>query len=206
MKATGTILEHAYGYERLSEYTTWNGGYAGYASASQSYAYVSKFQTPEFVGVSESVTFTISMTTGMPDRDGNVNLRYAICSSDANATSYMQTIETVEDENQLVEGTMTVSGISTEVSAKTFTIEINRLAPNTIYYLVLWGYDTTGVSMRAVVGGGIDHVVELDYHSGLVYIRVDGEDIPHEVFIDNGTDWDRYIVHIDNGTDWDQCG
>lgn len=206
MKATGSILGHAYGWNTLSEYTTWNGGYAGSASLTQQYAYISKFQTPEFIGVSESVTFTIAMTSGLPDTNGNVNLRYAICSSDANATSYMQTTDVVEDANQLTSGNMTISDISTEVKAKTFTISTGRLASNTVYYLVLWGYDATGVSMRAVAGGGIDHVVELEYHSGLVYID-DGTSIePHEIFIDNGESWDRYIAYIDNGIDWDQCG
>lgn len=159
MATNCTIIGQAWGQGSLSTYSK-NPAYAGWQST-QGWAYVLKFTTPTFSGTSKSIEFGIRMKKGYGE---TVNLRYAICTSDANATSYMNTTEAVNDANQIVTGTTTQSGLTTDTYAlKTFTVQTSALASNTTYYLILWAYDTTGVEIGAVtsdVWG--DHSIVVD--------------------------------------------
>lgn len=197
--ASATVVSQAYGYSSLSDYTTYNPAYAGYGSGNR-YAYVLQFVTPEFIGASESAAFDIVMGKGVGD---NVNLHYAICTSDANITSYMNTTEAVSDENQITSGTLTIEGLVVAYEYKTLTITTSALKPSTTYYLILWGSEDTGIEIRQVNSEWGEHSVTIGYNLGVVYIDNGSGLEAYQAYIDNGTGWDLCIPHIDNGTGWD---
>lgn len=197
--ASATVVGQAYGYSTLNGYTTYNPAYAGFGSNNR-YAFVLQFITPEFIGASESIAVDMVMGIGVGE---NVDLRYAICTSDANITSYMGTTATVNDENQVASGTLTIEGLTAVLEKETLTINTSALKPSTTYYLILWGAGDTGVEIRQVNSEWGDHSVSMGYNTGLVYIDNGSGLEAYQAYIDNGTGWDLCIPHIDNGTGWD---
>lgn len=198
--ATGVIEGQAHGYATLSNYVN-APGYAGYNGSSY-YANVIKFTTPDFVGASESIEIGLFMNEGV---GSDVTLRYAICTSDANKASYMNTTAAVTDENQIAAGTVTFEDLTSNVEKRTFTIETAKLEPNTTYYLFMWASGKTGVSLKEPSGAFGDSSVFVSYNSGLVYIDNGSELEAYQFYVDNGSDWDLHIPFIDNGSGWDMC-
>jgi hypothetical protein len=134
----------------------WNGGTWSYSSTAARYAgwsgdtyYVTfvQFKTPSFTGKSTSVDFNMYMQKGVGT---TANLRYAICTSDANHSSYHQTASAVTDSYQIVSGTTSLTGLSSTATSYKINIVTDKLQPNTTYYLALWSSDKTGVSLLGI--------------------------------------------------------
>ena len=160
--SNGTFLGQAYGSVSLPEYNTTLAAVAGSVGGT-AYAYFLKFRTPSFTGESKSVTFSIPMYKGSGE---SATLRRAILTSDANSTKYMMTTASVTDSNQVsgTAGTVTFSGLGSETDYNSFTVDATGLKSNTVYYLVLWGYNSTGISVRqSGVEAWGSHAVSLSY-------------------------------------------
>lgn len=190
------IVGHAYSYTTLGDYNQ-GVAYAGYAG-SLYYAYVQKFTTGGFLGASESVNFTMYVTNGVGD---SVTLRYAICSSDSNKNAYCGTSKIVVDQNQIVNGTITVSNLSAEVERRIITIPVTALKANTTYYLMLWASGNTGISLKGISSAWGNFSTEVGYNSGLAWIGADA----YQCYVRNGSNWDLCIPYIREGVDWHIC-
>jgi hypothetical protein len=130
-----TFVGQANGYTSLSSYSD-SLVYAGYADDWRLYAASIKFTAPTFSGISESVTFTINMGEGLST---TATLRYAICTSDANIKSYMNTSEEVSDQYQIASGTINVTAPNEGyINTNTFTINTTKLQSDSTFYLILW--------------------------------------------------------------------
>lgn len=196
------------------EYNTTDAAYAGRNELDQYYAYVLKFTTPEFQGVSQNIDVAIWMYNNL--NDTTVTLRYALCTSDANKTSYVNTSEIVSDTNQIATGTVTFDELALSLDAlaiakksQTFSIETEKVESNKTYYLFLWAFDSedTGVEIISATSdyyGG--HSVSIGYNSGIIYIDNGSSFDAYQCYIDNGSSWDLCIPYIDNGSNWDICG
>lgn len=58
---------------------------------------------------------------------------------------------------------------------------------------------------EVTVKGDVSVIVVFMLSGGMVFITVDGADIPHYVFIEDGSSWDLYEAYIDSGTEWILC-
>lgn len=172
------------------------------------YTTIIKFKTPNFpVAASEYLKFTIRIHSYNPT--GIVDLRYAVCTSDKNYSSYYNVYGEVSDSNQLETGVVTWNS-STGVYYE-LTVNNRKFKANTEYYLFLWSatsdennhvtLNTAGWTSQYAPG----HVIELGYNRGIVYIDNGAELSYYQCYIDNGSGWDVYIPYIDNGTTWDLC-
>ena len=187
----------------------YSGGWVGYrntsayAGTNQSayYPYILKFTTPDFLGASESVTFTLGMTKGT---GATPTLRYALCTSDANKTNYQDTNAAVTDANQIAAGTFKTGTLSTAVTLQTLSISTAKLEPSKTYYLFLWGYASQSSPAWVTVNDTSYHAVSVAYNSGLARIG-DGSNMnEYQCYIGNGTNYDGpYIPYVGNGTGWD---
>lgn len=201
-KSNGSIIGFANGYSTLGTYNSSTTYYIVGYNNSNRYAGVLKFKTPSFSGVSTSITFNFYAQI----RSTESNLRYAICSSDSNATKYMGTTSAVSDTNQILSGTISLTSVSsTEISKKTINVSTDKLKSNTTYYLFLWCSNNTNIQVYDVMSSTRGASVSLVYEGGIIYID-NGESFDsYQVYIDNGTSWDMYIPYIDNGSGWDIC-
>jgi hypothetical protein len=143
---TGTIIGQAYGYSSLSSYSTQKGAVGGY-SGERHYAYVLKFNIPDFNGLSKSIKFDMYINNQLGQKVAN--LRYAICDSDENAKKYMGTTSEVIDPHQKATGTISIQELSSTTKKHTLEIDTTNLELGGTYYLFLWGYDKTGISFVA---------------------------------------------------------
>ena len=161
--ANGTIVGQRYGSYSLPDYTTTNPAYAGYNGESY-YAYFLKFTTPAFTGKCASISFNLYMYAGV---GSTANMRHAICTSDANATKYLNTTAAVSDAYQVsgTVGTTAIANMTSDTAVKTITVNTAALAPSTTYYLVLWSSDKTGVSIRQVLYTGGNPAVTVTYYN-----------------------------------------
>ncbi len=91
-----------------------------------------KFVMPAFTGVSTSANFGVYVYSSA----SNLRLRWALCSSDANKTSYCNTSGAVSEGYQLASGTVNSSG--TGYRTLTFTANTSAIKSNTTYYLIIW--------------------------------------------------------------------
>lgn len=119
--------------------------YVGYGSSTEFFPYSLKFTLPTFTGKSASVKFSLAMLSGFRNgtKSANVNLRWALCTSDANISKY-NTSGTVSDSNQIVSGTVTYSGLSSSVSYKELTVSTTALESGASYCLIFWGNNSGG--------------------------------------------------------------
>ena len=196
---------------------------SAYAGSATGYYYTTKitFKTPSFSGTPGSITFKLAMSQFVGT---SVNLRYAICSSDANKASYCNTFSAVSDANLIIAGTANITGLTTGLSAselyKEITINASELASNKTYYLFLWSSTSEATNPKCVViqpqGAYLDantkvnHTISITVgsggdggQSGLVYIDNGTSFEAYQVYIYNGSGWDLYIPYIDNGSGWD---
>lgn len=150
------------------DYNTWDVAYAGFAGGSLYGVTILRFDVPAFVGVSEGLDLGIVMTVGL---GSEAVLRYAVCTSDANREAYMNTSGAVADENQIDAGTITFSGLTSDVVKKTAAIKTTKIKGGSTYYLFLWAYGDTGVSIKSVTGAYGDHSVSIGYNLGVVRLK-----------------------------------
>lgn len=187
-------------------YDTASSAYVGYGSSTTFYPYALKFTVPVFTGVSSAVVFSLSMYSGY--RNGSkspaVDLRWALCTSDANINSY-NTAGTVSDPNQIASGTGTVTfdGLNSATSTiKKLTVPTTALKPGGSYFLILWGNNSGGYSGdTAAMNAASKHSAILEYNSGVVRIG----DLTAIAYRDTGTGWEVLIPDKDTGTEWEVC-
>lgn len=181
-------------------------GFAGYNSGYDTTFL--RFTTPDFSG-SRPVLYFNFRTGYMNYRGDEVELRYALCTSDANYLNYMKTNSDVEDENQIATGTAVFDtvgpgGMSNYIETTTgrayLTIEGVEIKKNTTYYLILWA----ATSANAYTGI-VPMTVAVGYDNGTVYINDGAGLAAYQPYIDNGESWDLVIPHIDEGTAWSPC-
>ena len=185
-------------------YDTASSAYVGYGSSTTFYPYALKFTVPEFVGASSAVVFSLSMYGGYRNgsKSSSVNLRWALCTSDANIDSY-NTAGAVSDANQIVSGTVTFDGLNSSTSTiKTLNIPTTALKPGGTYYLVLWGNNSGGYSGdTATINAASKHSAVLEYGSGVARIG----DLVATVCRDTGAGWEFLIPNKEDGTSWEVC-
>lgn len=151
----------------------WNGGWtdysdkAAYAGTNQSafYTFVLKFTAPEFAGVSKKLRFRLGMTKGAGT---DITLRWALCASDANKNSYLNTNGAVTDSNQISSGTMKATGLSTAITYQQLEISTGRVKAGGTYYLILWGYNPQSSPAWCTVNNTSYGSVTLESVAGIV--------------------------------------
>lgn len=160
--ANGSIIGSAWNSGSWA-YSSTAARYAGYAGTNEYYVTFFQFKTPSFAGVSSSVSFNLYLSSG---KGTTVNFRYAICTSDANHSKYHGTISAVTDSYQVTSGTTSID-MPSESSGllRTITINTASLKTDTTYYLALWSYDNTGVSVLGVSSWAGTDTVTLNYIS-----------------------------------------
>lgn len=139
--------------------------YVGYGSATEFFPYSLKFTLPNFVGKSSAVKFSLAMIRGFRNgtQSPKVNLRWALCTSDANLSKY-NTSGTVSDSNQIVSGVVTYDGLSSSVSYKELTVSTGALESGKSYYLIFWGNNSGGYSGdTATMYAASNHSATLTY-------------------------------------------
>lgn len=170
----------------------------------KNYVYCLKFTTPTFAGKSNKISIILSISKIGAT---NTNLRYALCTSDANYANYYYTDDAVTDSYQIVSGDKTLYNLTSAYKTYTFDITTTALQPNTTYYFYLWGYNNVISEGGLVYLNTIDnHVVTVAYDGGVIYIDNGSSFDVYAIYIDNGSSWDLYQAYIDNGTSWDICG
>ena len=178
--------------------------YVGDGSSTQFYPYWLKFTTPAFSGASQSVLFTLSLMQGYRNgtKSPKVNLRWALCASDANYAKY-NTSADVSDSNQIVKGTVSYEELqSSTYSNRALNVVVTGLKPNTDYYLVLWGNNSGGYSGdTATMNAASKHSAVLEYSSGVVRIG----DLTSVAYMDTGSGWTALITNKADGTQWEVC-
>ena len=118
---------YATGNGAFGEYSTTADKLAGSNSAGY-YAYVLQFQTGNFTGDCEKLDLNLSLKTMY---HANLNLRYALATSDANRNSYRSTYAEVADDNQITSGVFALTGLTNAYQVRTLSIETDALEPNT---------------------------------------------------------------------------
>ena len=162
----GTGLKQAYSTGSW-EYTDYDAAYAGCAGGNLYLPYILRFEIPAFEGVSEALEVALVCNSGVGE---TVQLRYALCSSDTNKEKYLNTSGAVSDDNQIATGVAVFSGMSTDVVTRSFQVPTTKLKAGT-WYLILWAYNETGLSIRAVKSDWGSHSVALGYNIGIARIR-----------------------------------
>ena len=190
-------------------FDTTNAAYVGYGNLTTPdlYPYWLKFTVPTFTGASSAVTFTLSMLRGMRNgqNSSTVNLRWALCTSDANIASYNTAAACggVSDPYQIASGTVTFDGLTNAYSAKTLTIPTTALKSGVSYFLVLWGDSSAGhVGDTATMDASTKHSAALEYNSGVVRIRRGSEWKTGIVYIRRGSEWKVGIPYVRRGNEW----
>lgn len=185
----------------MGSYSTSATAYAGKAG-SYYYTYFLKFTLPQFSGVAEELEFGLYLTTGIGTSPG---FRAAICSSDANAASYINAtapVGEVEDPFQLSAGTVSFPDVTNSPKLYTFRLDAAGLQAGQTAYLILWASEAVGVSVQATTSTYGNATAVLHYNAGLVRldtgdgfaqalacIEIDGVQTQVIPCIDTGTGW-----------------
>ncbi len=124
-----------------SAWGSYNPGQACWAGNDQgdSYTTIIKFTTPSFSG--RSTRLTVSFPTKHISGYYNSqwpDIRYALCSSDANKAAYRNTTSAVSDPYQIASGYKEI----TAGDPVTLTFDTSVLKANTSYYVYIWGGDS----------------------------------------------------------------
>lgn len=186
-----------------SEYAQ-GAGYAGYNGVYY-YLYILKFTTPAFSGKSESLTFRLPCDKLTGEK---AVLRYAVCTSDANHSSYAYAYGAVADNTQLATGEVTMEGLTTITTYEEIAVQTDQLQPNTSYYLYLWSAngksDDTGGCVTLMNSAGI--TVTMGYLSGIVLVQT-GEGVK-TAFVDvylNGVWHENCFPDVFVDGVWETC-
>lgn len=105
-----------------------------------------KFRTTTINGVSDNISLKLSTILGSDGSSTNVNINWAICSSDANKSAYCVTTGFPNDQYRISSGTANFKGLSNEVTNCYNILKAPGLKPNTYYYIYLWASNTNGGS------------------------------------------------------------
>ena len=178
--------------------------YAG-KNANERHVYCLKFTTPSFNGTSTNISLGMSFSKAFAEK---VNLRYALCTSDAGYESYYYTDNAVSDSYQITSGDKTMTSLTTEYKTYTFNISTDVLKPNTTYYFYLWGYNSAvAEGLMLGINTIANHIITVTYEiNAVIYIDNGSSFDAYEIWIDNGSTWEQYAAYIDNGSSWDECG
>jgi hypothetical protein len=112
------------------------------------YAFYFSFKTP---GATNDVSQTLKFKWWVASTGSKISsqtYRYAITTSDGNRSSYGNTTGSVDESNQLVQGTFTWNDIMAAAGTpyyQTLTINTDKLKGGTKYYLFIWPYASGGV-------------------------------------------------------------
>lgn len=149
--------------------TYYNAGWKGWVNGqcymgfdlTKYYPYILRFNTPSFTGESVSIKFTFGTYRGKGT--ANVAFRYAICTSDANKNSYVNTANTVSDSYQVATGSSQFSNLAGSGSeyTKSITVSTKNLKASTTYYLYMWAANTSGQYVTMLEPG--NHSAVLTY-------------------------------------------
>ena len=167
------------------------------------------FSTPKFVGVSKYIEFRLPIDVS--NYSSPFKARFALCSSDKSKANYRNQIGEVTDEYQIASGLTSIIekfDLTTYTKEIVFTIETNKLRPNTKYYIFFWGNDTSSLINAQFKFNGAsysDYKITLASYGGAIRIDNGSEFEYYHCYVDNGTSWDLYVPHIDNGSGWDLC-
>lgn len=134
------------------------------------YPYILKFTVPEFSGLPLELEFTLNVGQGIGEAP---TLRWALCSSDENQDSYLDTNAAVVDPSQLAVGTVTMADIASN-HYQTLTVNASGIKPGGTYYLYLWGYAEPSAPQYIKVYLAEDHSVVLHSVSGSVVVIAGG--------------------------------
>lgn len=153
------------------------------ANNSTNVLYSLKFVTPDYLGESGGLTFSIKMMSKLPADadDSNKLMNYAICTSDENHSRYVTTTQLPTDECRIAYGTFSENPDGFSV----ITDDTVKLLPNTEYYLFVW--DTNQ-------DGALTSVASTQYHTITIATPDPSSDPvysvgyrPFSIYIDNGT-------------------
>lgn len=134
---------------------------ASYAGANSSNWYVNamKITTPEFSGKFQQLDLSLYIKSNY---HANINLRYALCTSDANKLDYRKTYNEVEDEYQIASGILSMTGLSTSTYKHfSLTLEPETMQSGTDYYLIFWG--TSNASLVTMPSTFENHTIAVIY-------------------------------------------
>ena len=149
-------------------YSTGDSAYAGATGGTVYGVTVLRFDVPAFSGLSEAVDVALISYTGLGT---DVTLRWALCTSDANRELYMKTTEEVADSYQVGSGTISIPDVTSTSEARKFQVPTTKIKGGNTYYLFLWAYNQTGLSIRAASSGWGEHSVSVGYNLGVVRLK-----------------------------------
>ena len=137
--ASCTLVGQTYNNSAWGTYNPGQACYAGYDTGGTHYTTIIKFKTPSFSGKTSklTVTFPTQNISGYYNSQWP-DIRYALCTSDANKQKYRDTTSAVSDTYQLLSGYKEIAAGNTV----TLTFETSALQPNTHYYVFIWGGDS----------------------------------------------------------------
>lgn len=170
-------------------YTTGEAIYAGATGGTVYGVAILRFDVPAFAGVSESLDVALISYIGM---GADVTLRWALCTSDANRELYMKTTEEVADDNQIGSGTVTIPDVTSTSVARKFQVPATKIKGGNTYYLFLWAYNQTGLSIRAASSDWGEHSVSIGYNLGVFRLK----DKRHMVYVKLGGVARQMITYV----------
>lgn len=175
------------------EYSSVKSAYAGYANAYLLCATILRFDIPAFVGLSEALEASIICAIGV---GAEVTLRWALCTSDANKANYLNTKATVTDSYQIASGTAAFSGMSSTVVTRTIKCPTTKIKGGNTYYLFLWAYNETGISIQPATSGYGDHAVSLGYNIGALRVKTSDGVKLHAVYVKTASGVQQMIPYV----------
>lgn len=149
-------------------YSTVDSAYAGATGGTVYGVTVLRFDVPAFSGASEVLDVALISYTGLGT---DVTLRWALCTSDANRELYTKTTAEVTDNNQIGSGAVTIPDVTSTSEARKFQVPATKIKGGNTYYLFLWAYNQTGLSIRAASSGWGDHSVSIGYNLGVFRLK-----------------------------------
>lgn len=159
----------------------------GYSSPSYNYypCYL-KFKTPTTFTKFDDIVFYIKLTgTNYKTIELIRTMRYALCTSDSNYSSYANIYNAVSDKNQIATGTFNTN----TANGSTITIKISSVSlnPGTEYYLIIWPYDQYE-PVVTVSKASLHKIVVVNRETENASYKT--EPLLYTPYIDNGTSWD----------------
>lgn len=127
------------------------------------YATLTKFKTPSFSGTSSNISLLMYIVGVLGN---SPTLRYALCTSDVNKGSYVNTYSAVSDPYQVASGTVTFTNISPSANNyETISIDTSGVKGGETYYLYLWASTpTSNPSFVSVQGSNYHRSITVTYY------------------------------------------
>ena len=122
-----------------------------------------KFRTNGIIGVSDNISLKLSTILGSDGAPTNVNINWAICTSDENKHLYCTTAGFPNDPYRISSGTGNFQGLSNQVTNCYNYLNAPGLKPNTYYYIYLWASTQSGGNfIQPYTTGGYSHNISLN--------------------------------------------